>query len=175
MRWMPGPCAAGLPGWSCWCFVVLICAVAWWVIQSKVVLPLRSLALRLQDIAEGEGDLTRRIEVNGNNEIDEVGNWFNVFIGRIEEIVRRVAGHAQTLGAGRHRTGPDRPRNRHAGQRAAGTGSAHQRHHERDVHCGAGDQRDHAERRRGCAQGGRERAHRRPDRSVYGADHRGTA
>ena len=80
-------------------FVVLVCATAWWVIQSKVVRPLHSLALRLQDIAEGDGDLTRRIEVNGHNEIDEVGIWFNVFIGRIEEIVRRVAQTAETLGA----------------------------------------------------------------------------
>lgn len=79
-------------------FVVVVCGMAWWVIESKVVMPLRSLALRLQDIAEGEGDLTRRIDVNGNNEIDEVGVWFNVFIARIEEIVRRVAEHAATLG-----------------------------------------------------------------------------
>ena len=79
-------------------FVLLVCAAAWWVIQTKVVQPLSSLALRLQDIAEGEGDLTRRIEINGHNEIDEVGIWFNVFIGRIEEIVRRVAEHATTLG-----------------------------------------------------------------------------
>jgi methyl-accepting chemotaxis protein len=79
-------------------FVVLTYGGAWWVIESKVVLPLRSLALRLQDIAEGEGDLTRRIEVNGHNEIDEVGIWFNVFIGRIEGIVRRVAHHAGTVG-----------------------------------------------------------------------------
>jgi methyl-accepting chemotaxis protein len=80
-------------------FAVLICGAALWVVQTKVVLPLSSLALRLQDIAEGEGDLTRRIEVQGHNEIDEVGIWFNVFIGRIEEIVRRVAEHASTLGS----------------------------------------------------------------------------
>jgi methyl-accepting chemotaxis protein len=79
-------------------FVVLVCGGAWWVIQSKVVLPLSTLALRLQDIAEGEGDLTRRIAVTGKNEIDEVGIWFNVFIGRVEDIVRRVAEHASTLG-----------------------------------------------------------------------------
>jgi len=78
-------------------FVVLVCGAAWWVIQSKVVLPLRALAGRLQDIAEGEGDLTRRIDVTGRNEIDEVGIWFNVFIGRIEDIVRQVAVHASTL------------------------------------------------------------------------------
>jgi len=80
-------------------FVVLVCSLAWWLIETKVVRTLGSLASRLQDIAEGEGDLTRRIEVNGNNEIDEVGKWFNVFIARIEEIVQRVIGHAQTLEA----------------------------------------------------------------------------
>jgi methyl-accepting chemotaxis protein len=79
-------------------FVVVVCVLAWTLIQTKVVQPLASLALRLQDIAEGEGDLTRRIEVNGNNEIDEVGIWFNVFIARIEDIVRQVAVHAGTLG-----------------------------------------------------------------------------
>ena len=88
-----------LTGYAMLAFVMLVCAAAWWVIQSKVVLPLRFLALRLQDIAESEGDLTRRIDVDGNNEIDEVGRWFNVFIERIEEIVRQVAIHAQTLGA----------------------------------------------------------------------------
>jgi len=80
-------------------FAVLSCATAWWVVQSKMVMPLGTLALRLQDIAEGEGDLTRRIEVNGKDEIDEVGIWFNVFIGRIEEIVSKVAEHASTLGS----------------------------------------------------------------------------
>jgi methyl-accepting chemotaxis protein len=80
-------------------FVVFICGAAWWVIQSKVVLPLGALALRLRDIAQGEGDLTHRIEIHGNNEIDEVGVWFNDFIGRIEDIVRRVSVHAQTLGS----------------------------------------------------------------------------
>jgi methyl-accepting chemotaxis protein len=87
-----------LTGLAMLVFVVLVCAAAWWVIQSKVVRPLNVLAMRLQDIAEGDGDLTRRIDVNGKNEIDEVGIWFNVFIGRIEEIVRRVAEHAETLG-----------------------------------------------------------------------------
>ncbi|MGA2349574.1 MAG: methyl-accepting chemotaxis protein [Terracidiphilus sp.] len=80
-------------------FAVLSCAAAVWVIQSKVVLPLHSLAMRLQDIAEGEGDLTRRVEVHGDDEIDEVGKWFNVFIERIEDIVRQVAEHASTLGS----------------------------------------------------------------------------
>lgn len=79
-------------------FALLSCAAAWWIVQSKVVLPLRLLATHMQDIAEGEGDLTRRIAVEGKNEIDEVGIWFNVFIGRVEEIVQRVASNARMLG-----------------------------------------------------------------------------
>ena len=142
------------------------------MVQSKVVQPLRSLALRLQDIAEGEGDLTRRIDVNGHNEIDEVGIWFNVFIGRIEDIVRRVAKHAGTLGHGRDGAGATAARYRPAGQPAAGAGRAHHRHHERDVLGRSGDQPNHAERGGGCPQGGRKRARRRPDRADHGANHR---
>ena len=103
--------------------------MAWWLIEAKVVRPLGSLASRLQDIAEGEGDLTRRIEVHGNNEIDEVGKWFNVFIARIEEIVRRVIGHSQTLGAAATELALTAQETA-AGQGAAGTGIAHRRDHE---------------------------------------------
>lgn len=73
------------------------CAIAWWVVQHNVVAPLEELSIRLCDIAQGEGDLTKRVHVNGSNEIDRVGICFNVFIERIEGIVRRVAQDARTL------------------------------------------------------------------------------
>jgi methyl-accepting chemotaxis protein len=76
-------------------FVVIVCAGGWWVIQSKVVQPLRSLVLHMEDIAGG--NLTSRMDVEGRTEIDEVGIEFNKFIARIEEIMRRVGGHASTL------------------------------------------------------------------------------
>ncbi len=78
-------------------FAVISCASAWWVIQFKVVLPLRHLAMRMQDIAEGEGDLTRRIEVRGRNEIDEVGLWFNVFLDKLQEVMRQVKANTLRL------------------------------------------------------------------------------
>jgi methyl-accepting chemotaxis protein len=71
-------------------FAVLSCAGAWWIVQVKVVRPLHSLAVRIQDIAEGEGDLTRRIAVNGRTEIDEVGIWFNVFLDKLQDVMRKV-------------------------------------------------------------------------------------
>jgi len=77
---------------------MVACGFAWWIVQYKVVAPLHVLANRMQDIAEGEGDLTSRLAVEGHNEIDEVGRWFNVFIERIEAIIRQVAVNARTLG-----------------------------------------------------------------------------
>ncbi len=74
-----------------------ICGLAWWIVEHKVVRPLQLLALRMQDIAEGEGDLTRRVEVHGRNEIDEVAIWFNVFIERVEKIVCSVVMNAVEL------------------------------------------------------------------------------
>merc|ERR1711916_152255 len=51
----------------------------------------------LRDIAEGEGDLTRRLEVRSNDEVGELCRWFNVFIQRIHDIVADVAEIVRTL------------------------------------------------------------------------------
>jgi methyl-accepting chemotaxis protein len=79
--------------------VALACSIGgWWVLQYKFLLPLDRLAGRMRDIAEGDGDLTGRLEVRGQDELDEVGLWFNVFIERIEQIVVRVTQNADALG-----------------------------------------------------------------------------
>jgi len=73
------------------------CSAAWWVLQYKVLRPLEGLGRRMRDIAEGDGDLTGRVEVPGRSELDEVGRWFNVFIARVEQIVVRVSSNARAL------------------------------------------------------------------------------
>jgi methyl-accepting chemotaxis protein len=74
------------------------CTGAWWVLKYRVLNPLDRLAGRMKDIAEGDGNLTGRLDVRGHDEIDEVGRWFNVFIERIEQIVLRVTQNATALG-----------------------------------------------------------------------------
>ncbi len=80
-------------------FALISCAATWWVVQFKVVLPLRALALRIQDIAEGEGDLTQRVLINGKNEIDEVGIWFNEFLNKLQDAMRQVKANTIKLAA----------------------------------------------------------------------------
>ncbi len=44
----------------------------------------------LKDIAEGEGDLTKRLPATGNDEIAQLAKWFNVFIGKLQEMIHQV-------------------------------------------------------------------------------------
>jgi methyl-accepting chemotaxis protein len=44
----------------------------------------------MKDVAEGEGDLTRRLDESGGDEMAEVAKWFNRFTGRIQGIMREL-------------------------------------------------------------------------------------
>jgi len=88
---------SSIASWVMLMVALIGCAGAWWVLQYKVILPLQGLAGRMRDIAGGDGDLTGRMNVHGNDELDEVGRWFNVFIERIEQIVLRVTKNARAL------------------------------------------------------------------------------
>jgi methyl-accepting chemotaxis protein len=63
--------------------------IAYLVLQ-KALVPLRRLIATLQDVAEGEGNLTRRLEVS-NDEIGSASKFFNMFIERVHVIVISVA------------------------------------------------------------------------------------
>ncbi len=51
----------------------------------------------MQDIAQGEGDLTKRLKVTSNDEFGTLANAFNRFVERIHESIREVAGTARQL------------------------------------------------------------------------------
>ncbi len=52
--------------------------------------PLTTTASMLKDIAGGEGDLTRRLEVTAGDEIGDVARWFNMFAEKIQTVVKKV-------------------------------------------------------------------------------------
>ena len=72
-------------------------SVGVWAIGRSIVNPLGQLTARLRDIAEGEGDLTKRVDENRKDEIGEVGRWFNQFVAKIEAVIIGVGANAQTL------------------------------------------------------------------------------
>nr|WP_236208332.1 methyl-accepting chemotaxis protein [Pseudomonas tohonis] len=53
--------------------------------------PLRVMGRAMGDIAEGEGDLTRRLEVHSQDEFGELAQAFNRFVSRIHASIREVS------------------------------------------------------------------------------------
>ena len=48
-----------------------------------MVRPIERMAENLNDIAQGEGDLTLRLQVSGHDEIAQLGNSFNQFVDKL--------------------------------------------------------------------------------------------
>jgi methyl-accepting chemotaxis protein len=77
----------------------LLVAVVGYVISLRLVArPIGQLAARLEDIAEGEGDLTVQLEASGNDEIARSSRAFNNFTGKIRSTISQVQGAIEHLG-----------------------------------------------------------------------------
>ncbi|PAU65816.1 chemotaxis protein [Pseudomonas sp. PIC25] len=60
------------------------------VFARIIVGPIRSVANGLENVAQGEGDLTHSLEVRGNDETSLLAKWFNQFQGAIRQLVQRI-------------------------------------------------------------------------------------
>ena len=77
--------------------VTLVALICMFIVGTAISVPIRKTAHMLKDIAEGEGDLTRRLEVKMADETGDVAKWFNIFIEKIQGIVKEVAANTQAL------------------------------------------------------------------------------
>ncbi len=59
-------------------------------ISSGIVRPLTEVVGNLKEIAEGEADLTKTLQVRSADEVGELAESFNGFLGRLGETVRRI-------------------------------------------------------------------------------------
>jgi methyl-accepting chemotaxis protein len=70
------------------------------VLARSITRPIeRTLAL-IKDVAEGEGDLTKRLEIFSKDEIGELAHNFNVFCDKLEAIVSEVKASAEQFTEG---------------------------------------------------------------------------
>jgi methyl-accepting chemotaxis protein len=56
---------------------------------------LRRLIHMVQDIAEGDGDLTKRLAVESGDELGELATWLNTFLDKLHKVVVQVAQGAE--------------------------------------------------------------------------------
>lgn len=67
------------------------------IVSRTVTGPIKAVVDTIRDIAQGEGDLTRRLPILGKNEIGELSEWFNTFIGKLHGIISQVSGSSLQL------------------------------------------------------------------------------
>ena len=79
--------------------LALSLAAAWWIARS-INRPLRAVAAAMKDIASGDGDLGRRLDESGRDELGEVSRDFNAFATKIGRSVLAVREQAVELSAG---------------------------------------------------------------------------
>ena len=78
----------------------MLIAIALGVLASRhVTRPVRELCTLLEDLAQGEGDLTRRLPATRHDEIGQMAHWFNTFVEKLHGIVSQVAQAAEWTGA----------------------------------------------------------------------------
>ncbi|MBI9090303.1 MAG: methyl-accepting chemotaxis protein [Desulfobacterium sp.] len=67
------------------------------VLSRALVSPLNKAVEGLKDIAEGEGDLTMRLQVTSQDEIGELATWFNTFIEKLQDIIKQIGENAASV------------------------------------------------------------------------------
>ncbi len=77
---------------------ILVILILWYA-AGGIVRPIRRTVRMLKDIANGEGDLTKRLEVRGEDEVGEMATFFNLFMDKLQKLIRQIVTDSETLNA----------------------------------------------------------------------------
>ncbi|MDR3334708.1 MAG: methyl-accepting chemotaxis protein [Treponema sp.] len=67
------------------------------IVVRRSIKPIETVSVLLKDISEGEGDLTRTLDIKANNEIGELAHYFNLTIEKISHIINIIKKQTQAL------------------------------------------------------------------------------
>ncbi|MBV6825980.1 cache domain-containing protein [Pseudomonas sp. PD9R] len=70
--------------------VLLLIAAVGMLLANTILRPLNLMKANLDDIAAGEGDLTRRLTITSQDELGELAGSFNRFVDKIHGLVRQI-------------------------------------------------------------------------------------
>jgi methyl-accepting chemotaxis protein len=67
------------------------------IIMRSISRPIKKLISMVIDLAEGEGDLSMRLELRHRDEMGDMAKWFNRFIEKIQSMIRDIIRNSETL------------------------------------------------------------------------------
>ena len=77
--------------------ILLIALIIVYLVARAVIKPIRIAVAALRNIAQGEGDLTVRLPVTGNDEITDMSEYFNETIEKIGASIQQVGTNSNTM------------------------------------------------------------------------------
>jgi len=72
-------------------------------IPKRITQNVNNISKRIREISEGDGDLTARISSTAKDELGDLSNEFDTFVGNLQEIIRAVQQRSSALGESTHR------------------------------------------------------------------------
>ncbi len=79
---------------------VIVVAVAAVITYTSVIKPLHNFVDTAKDLTTGDRDLTIRLKTHSNDEISDLAQYFNTFIGNVQEIVSEVKNSTNEVASG---------------------------------------------------------------------------
>jgi methyl-accepting chemotaxis protein len=79
--------------------VLTLMAIASISAYHRMFSPLNRMVVCMKDVAEGEGDLTKRLEIPPDQEVAELARWFNLFLDKLQATLVAVAENVEHLAA----------------------------------------------------------------------------
>ena len=78
-------------------FILVIALVIVYFVARAMIKPVNVVVRALKDIAQGEGDLTVRLPVHGNDEVTDLSEYFNQTISKIGSSIQSVGTNSNTM------------------------------------------------------------------------------
>jgi len=76
---------------------LIIGVIIAFLISRMITMPINEAVNAMEDLADGEGDLTQRLDENGNSEIAQMARGFNKFAVKVQSLVSELAGSVENL------------------------------------------------------------------------------
>ena len=77
--------------------ILVVALIIVYFVARAMVKPVQTVVSALQNIAQGEGDLTVRLPIHGNDEVTDLSEYFNETITKIGASIQQVGENANTM------------------------------------------------------------------------------
>ncbi|MBF0203563.1 MAG: methyl-accepting chemotaxis protein [Desulfamplus sp.] len=77
--------------------LIILSFSVYFIAGRIIVNPVKQVVNSLNDIAQGEGDTTKRLEITSQDELGELAKAFNLFMDKLQRLITMIFENAKTL------------------------------------------------------------------------------